>query len=144
MTKISQIQRYSIAIALLATCLPTPIAFAQSNSRTCSQAIARSKAILPQQKQTVRTSAIDTQYEGTPPKGRSQHLSFVFLGDRAKNEAAIAEKIIARCPKIGVVSFILWGTDDASRYGLLNKKIQRFQCKDMEAKVIKWGEFRCP
>jgi hypothetical protein len=139
-----KMQKYSIAIALLATCLPTPIAFAQSNGSKCSQAIAQNKAILPNNKQSVRTGAINTQYEGTPPKGRSQHLSFVFLGDRVKNEAAIAEKIITSCPKIGVVSFILWGTDDETRYGLLNRKIERFQCKDMEEKVIKWGEFRCP
>jgi hypothetical protein len=144
MTEFFNFQKYALALVMLVTCLPAPIAIARPAASRCSQAIAQSKALLPKQQQSVRTGEINTADYGNPPAGRSQYLNFVFLGNHVKNEASIAKKIITNCPKIAVTNFIIDGTDDLNSYGLLNGKIQQFQCKDMETKVIKWGEFRCP
>jgi hypothetical protein len=144
MTKFFYRHKYSIVGFLVATCSPTPIAIARPAAIRCSQAIAQSKAVIPKQQQTVRTGEINPAEDGNPPAGRSQYLNFVFLGNRVKNESSIARKIINNCPKIAVINFIIYGTDDLNSYGLLNNKVQQFQCKDMDTKVIKWGEFRCP
>jgi PBP1b-binding outer membrane lipoprotein LpoB len=77
------------------------------------------------------------------PKGRSQELNIAVDSGLARNDEkvqlTIAKKVIANCSKIGLVTFT---ADGEKAYGLLNGKVQAFECKNMEEKV-KWGEYIC-
>jgi hypothetical protein len=81
------------------------------------------------------------EYNGRPPQDRTQHLIFT-MGERGKSELQMATQIIRNCPQIGSVSFIINQTDDETRYGLLNGKVQPFKCKDID-ETIQWGEYGC-
>lgn len=139
---IPHIRTCLLTIVFSGTWLLADIATAQPTAKKCSAVMAQVKATLPQVKR-FSVGRIETKYDGTPPQGRSQYASIIFMGERSPNEAIMAQKIIANCRQIATVSFILDGTDDERRYGLLNGKVQPFKCKDITEKV-RWGEFGCP
>lgn len=80
------------------------------------------------------------------PQGRSQQLNVVVNSDKFMNNSqmqlAMAKKIVANCPQIGLVAFSQDQTDWVNMYGLINGKVQAFECVDMEEKA-KWGEYPC-
>lgn len=140
MHSIDKSMKYLVAtlpFLLMSINLPTALAATPSK---CSNVLAQSKSALSKV-DTFRISAIN-KYEGRPPSGRSQHLH-IIRGQGLSTEAAMAKKIIANCPKIGSISFITNGTDEESRYGWLNGKVQPFKCKDI-TETVKWGEYGCP
>ncbi len=130
---------------LTATLLFLPLSIDLSRSAMarpskCSTVLARSKSSLAKVTR-FKISNFD-KYDGIPPKGRTQHLSIIFRGIHQSTELAMATKIIAGCPQIGSVRFVIDGTDDQSVYGLLNGKVRMFKCKDMDS-TNKWGEYAC-
>jgi hypothetical protein len=130
-----------VATTLFLSPLLNPFVPVAAAPAKCSQVLAQSKAALTDV-QAFKTIKYN-QYDGIPPKGRTQHLAIV-MGERS-SELAMTKRIIASCPKIGSVSFIMNGTDDQNRYGLLNGKVQAFKCQtagDTDT-TIKWGQYGC-
>jgi hypothetical protein len=133
--------KYFLATILAFSCLPFNIPVSVAAPSKCSMVLAQTKSAL-NKFHSFRTFAIQEKYDGIPPQGRSEHLVFV-RGLRAPvKEATITKKIITSCPKVGSVSFITNGTDEEDRYGLLNAKVQSFQCKAPEEPAV-WGKYGC-
>jgi hypothetical protein len=83
-----------------------------------------------------------SEYDGIPPKGRTQHLTIISSGIQGSASLAMSTKIVASCPKIGSTRFVINGTDEQSVYGLLNGKVQIFKCRSTE-NPSKWGQYVC-
>ena len=133
--------KYPIAIAL--PFLLLSISFTSSAIAVpskCSSVLAQSKSSLT--KITRFETANLDKYDGIPPRGRTQSLTIISSGIQELAPLAMAKSIIASCPKIGSVRFVVNGTDDQSVYGLLNGKVQLFKCMGMD-NPNKWGEYAC-
>jgi hypothetical protein len=80
------------------------------------------------------------------PKSRSLELNTIVDSEKVMNNAQmqlkIAKRIIANCPQIGLVTFNQYQTDWVNMYGLVNGKVQAFNCKDV-GEEVKWGEHIC-
>jgi hypothetical protein len=138
---INQLMKYLLVAAITFSLLPINISTSTAAPNKCSTVLAQSKAAL-NKVSSFKIYAIQQQYDGVPPQGRSQHLNIVRGLRQEGKEAAMAKKIINNCPKIGSVSVITNGTDEEDRYGLLNGKVQTFKCKDT-SETISWGEYGC-
>jgi hypothetical protein len=110
------------------------------SSKQCSPVLAQIKSNLTNVTR-FETSNLD-KYDGTPPRGRTQSLTIISAGIQESRSLAMAKKIIASCPKIGSVRFVINGSDEQNVYGLLNGKVQIFKCTGME-NPNKWGEYSC-
>jgi hypothetical protein len=126
----------TLPVSSLLLNVSTPVAAAPAK---CSRVLSQSKAELTNV-QAFRTIKYD-QYDGIPPRGRTMHLA-IGIGERPSNELLISKRIITSCPQIGSISFIMNGTDDQNRYGLLNGKVQAFKCQAPGA-TSKWGTYSC-
>jgi hypothetical protein len=133
--------KYLLPLFLTFSWLPVNISEAVTASSKCSTVLAQSKSAI-NKVSSFRTFNIQEKDDGIPPRGRSQHLNIIRGLRQEVKEAAMAKRIITSCPKIGSVSFITNGTDEEDRYGLLNGKIQAFQCRDI-TEPISWGEYGC-
>jgi hypothetical protein len=106
----------------------------------CSTTLSKSKSSMPNITR-FDVSNLDKS-DGIPPRGRTQHLNIISFRLKDSKELSMAKKVIADCPKIGMVRFVSNGSDEQSVYGLLNGKVQLFKCVGMES-TNKWGEYAC-
>jgi hypothetical protein len=137
----NQLMKYFLATILAFSCLPVNLSASVAAPSRCSAVLAQTQSAL-NKFHSFKIFKIDEKNEGISPPGRSEHFVFVRGLRTPVKEVAIAKKIITSCPKVGSVSFITNGTDEEDRYGLLNGKVQSFQCKAPEETAV-WGKYGC-
>jgi hypothetical protein len=121
-------------------CISPTLESTTATPSQCSTVLEQSKSVLT----NITRFEISklSKYDGISPQGKTQHLTIISSGIQGSTSLAMSTKIIASCPKIGSVRFVVNGTDDQSVYGLLNGKVQIFKCRNIE-KPYKWGQYPC-
>lgn len=99
---------------------------------------------------SVKLKPIGTDYTKYP-RDRSMVVDFSIYNNNPRSEKTIAatsqllaasQRIAKNCANVGMVQFYIDQTDNGVVYGIVNKKMKQFVCKN--ELPIKWGETMCP
>lgn len=146
----------TVALVAAIAFLSPPVVAQESHQsegvRQCQSALlaAANRIVAGRNLQIVRASLYDVSAPPDLPQV-SMGVAFRLAGRDAENMmfspqllTSISRDIITGCAGIGVVTFNVDQTDWSQEYGLVNGRVQAFQCVDPGPEVLEWGTTACP